>query len=68
MSPPPGADTSAPASPATPAPVAVRARVEERAHDTPDGRVILRRTVIDEVIRDDTAQDRSPDDKQRPRG
>lgn len=42
------------ATPIQPAPAEVRRSVEERVAETPGGKVVLRRTVIDEVVRNDT--------------
>ena len=36
--------------PAPPAPRVARAKVEEEVRDTPAGRVVLRRTVIEEIV------------------
>jgi hypothetical protein len=36
--------------PAAPAPRVARAKVEEEVRDTPAGRVVLRRTVIEEIV------------------
>jgi hypothetical protein len=42
------------APPIQAAPAEVRRSVEERVAETPGGKVVLRRTVIDEVVRNDT--------------
>lgn len=44
--------TSNPAARDQAAPAEVRRSVEERVAETPGGKVVLRRTVIDEVMRD----------------